>query len=52
MLTAFTALIFLVFVVLLIELSQRPPLETRDVKVWSDDVERRLISGLPPRDQR
>jgi hypothetical protein len=45
----FGALIFLVIVMLLIEFSQRPPLETRDVRVWSDDVERRLLSSLPPR---
>ncbi len=49
MFSLFASLLFLVFVMLLIELAQRPPLETRDVRVWSDDVERRLIAGVPPR---
>ena len=45
---AFFALLFLISLVILIELSQRPPLATRDVRVWTDEVERRLNAGLPP----
>ena len=45
------AVLFVVFVVLLIQLSRPSPLESKEVKVWSDELERRLLSG-PPRSRR
>ena len=39
----FDATILAIFIVILLQVSRPPSLETRDVSVWSDDVERRLL---------
>jgi hypothetical protein len=39
----FDATIFAIFIVILLQVSRPPSLRTQDVKVWSDDVERRLL---------
>jgi hypothetical protein len=37
------ATIFAIFIVILLQVSRPPSLRTQDVKVWTDDVERRLL---------
>lgn len=37
------ATIFAIFFVILLQLARPHPLRTEDVKVWTDDVERRLL---------
>lgn len=39
----FDAAIFLIFVVILLQVARPAQLSTRDVQIWSDDVERRLL---------
>jgi|HubBroStandDraft_1064217.scaffolds.fasta_scaffold1297558_2 hypothetical protein len=39
----FDAAIFAIFIVILLQVSRPQPLRTQDVKVWTDDVERRLL---------
>jgi hypothetical protein len=39
----FDAAIFLIFITILLQVARPPQLNTRDVQVWSDDVERRLL---------
>ena len=39
----FDLTIFAIFVAILLQVSRPASLSTRDVKVWSDDVERRLL---------
>jgi len=39
----FDATIFAIFIAILLQVSRPAALSTRDVKVWSDDVERRLL---------
>jgi hypothetical protein len=46
------AVIFLIFIVLLIQLSRPAPLASRELKIWNDETERRLLAGLPPRNRR
>ena len=45
-------LLFLVFVMILIDLVRPVPLATRDLRVWTDETERRMLQNLPPRDRR
>ena len=35
--------VFAVFIVILLQLSRPESLRTQDVKIWSDDVERRMM---------
>lgn len=44
--------IFLIFAVLLVQLCRPPAVETKDVQVWTDDVERRMMRDLQPRNYR
>ncbi|MBV8151154.1 MAG: hypothetical protein JO101_05175 [Candidatus Eremiobacteraeota bacterium] len=46
MVTLLNALLFLTALMIVIELAQPATLRTKDLQVWSDDVERRLSSGL------
>lgn len=46
------AAIFLIFAVLLIQLCRPNAVETRDIQVWTDDVERRLMRDIPNRNYR
>ena len=39
----FDLTIFAIFIAILLQVSRPAPLHTRDVQVWSDDVERRLL---------
>jgi hypothetical protein len=39
-------------VLFLLQLARPAPIEPRDVQVWNDDVERRLLYGRSPRDYR
>lgn len=39
----FDAAIFVIFMVILLLVTRPPRLDSRDVQVWSDDVERRLL---------
>lgn len=45
-------IIFLIFIVLLLQLSRPAPIASRELKNWSDETERRLLAGLPPRSRR
>lgn len=44
--------IFLIFAVILVQLCRPSTIETKDVQVWTDDVERRMIRDLQPRNYR
>jgi hypothetical protein len=39
----FDAAIFAIFMVILLQLARPQSLRTQDVKVWTDDIERRLL---------
>ena len=38
-----------IFAVILVQLCRPNALETRDLQVWTDDVERRLMRDIQPR---
>ena len=44
--------ILLIFAVLLVQLCRPPTIETKDVQVWTDDVERRMMRDIQPRNYR
>ena len=46
------AAIFLIFAVILVQLCRPSAVETRDIQVWTDDVERRLMRDTPNRNYR
>jgi hypothetical protein len=41
--------IFLILAVILVQLCRPNTVETKDVQVWTDDVERRLMRDIQPR---
>lgn len=40
------AAIFVTFAVILVQLCRPSAIDTRDVQVWTDDVERRMMRGI------
>ena len=44
--------IFLIFAVILVQLCRPPTVEPKDVHVWTDDVERRMMRDIQPRNYR
>jgi hypothetical protein len=37
------AAVFAIFIILLLQIARPASLQTRDIQVWNDDVERRLL---------
>lgn len=52
MATIADAAIFLIFVVILMQLCRPPAVETKDIQVWTDDIERRMMRNVQPRNYR
>lgn len=52
MVSIFTGLLFVIFVMILIDLARPATLATRDLRVWTDETERRMLQNLPPRGRR
>jgi hypothetical protein len=44
--------IFLIFAVILVQLCRPGAVGTKDIQVWTDDVERRLMRDIQPRNYR
>lgn len=44
--------ILTIFAVILVQLCRPSALDTQDLQVWTDDVERRLMRDIQPRNYR
>jgi len=44
--------ILAIFAVIFLQLSRPSAPDTRDLQVWTDDAERRMLHDLPPRNYR